>query len=63
MNLKIEEMILFVHTYAPNITEWKVLRKELLKNLPPVQRKLFSTRDSITKKQNFNNFENNVVKY
>lgn len=63
MDPKVEEVINFVHSYAPNITEWKVLKKELLKSLPPSHRKLFSTRDNLTKKMNFNEFEETVAEY
>jgi len=63
MDLKIEETIKFIHAYAPDIKEWKVLKKELLKSLPSSHRKLFSTRDNSTKKLNFNDFEKTVVEY
>lgn len=63
MDPKIEEAIKFVHSYAPDIKEWKVLKKELLKFLPSDCRKVFSTRDSLTKKMNFNEFEKTVVDY
>lgn len=58
-----EETINFVYSYAPNITDWRVLKKELLKSLPPSHRKLFSTRDNSTKRLNFNDFEKTVVEY
>ncbi len=61
MEPKILEAIHFVHSYAPDITEWKVLKKELLRTLPSDRRKLFSTRDAKTKKQNFNDFEKDVA--
>lgn len=61
MEPKILEAIYFIHSYAPDIREWKILKKELLKNLPADKRKLFSTRDARTKVQNFNDFERNVV--
>lgn len=61
MDPKIEEAINFVHAYAPGITQWKVLKKELLKFLPASHRKMFSTRDSSTKKMNFNDFERTVA--
>jgi|APGre2960657373_1045057.scaffolds.fasta_scaffold235441_2 hypothetical protein len=63
MDPKVEEVVNFVHSYAPNITEWMVLKKELLKSLPSSHRKLFSTRDSSTKKMNFNDFEKTVVEH
>lgn len=57
MEQKIEEAIQFVHGYAPDIKEWRALKKELLKCLASEARKNFSTRDPVTKKQNFNEFE------
>ena len=61
MDSKIEEAINFVHSYAPSIKEWKVLKKELLKCLHPNQRKLFSTRDPSTKKIIINQFELSLI--
>lgn len=61
MDPKIEEAINFVHSYAPDIKEWKILKKELLKFLPVNQRKLFSTRDKKTKEMNFNDLEKSIV--
>lgn len=57
---KVLEALQFVLTYAPQITEWKVLKRELLNNLPIEKRKLFSKRDQKTKKQNFNEFERKI---
>ena len=50
----------FVHAYAPDINEWKILKRELLNNLPIEKRRLFSRRDKKTKRQNFNEFEKNI---
>lgn len=61
MDAKIEEAIKFVHSYAPDIKEWKILKKELLKFLPTNQRKQFSTRDEKTKEMNFNDLEKSIV--
>lgn len=61
MDPKIEEAISFVYSYAPDIDEWKVLKRELLKFLPVSQRKLFSTRDEKTKEMNFNELEKSIV--
>lgn len=63
MDSKIEETIKFIHAYAPDIKEWKVLKKELLKSLPSSHRKLFSTRDAKTKKMNFNDFEKTILEH
>jgi len=62
MNPKILEALKVVHRYAEHIDVWVVIKKELLKNLHPSDRKLFSTRDPITKRQNMNDFERDVIK-
>lgn len=61
MDEKVEEVLQFVSSYASSVTEWRVLKKELLRILPPEKRKLFSTRDSKTKAANFNEFEGTVA--
>jgi len=63
MNAKIEEAVNIIHSYANSITEWKVLKKELLKCLHPTERKLFSTRDKKTKELNFNDVELEIIQY
>jgi len=63
MDQIIKEAILFVHGYGPKISEWKVLKKELLRSLPSEKRKMFSTRHSVTKALNFNELELQVVEY
>lgn len=60
MDTRVEDALQFIKQYAPQINEWKVLKRELMKCLSPAARKLFSTRDPITKKQNFNDFEKTV---
>ncbi len=54
---KIYEALDEVFIYAHDVDEWIVIKKELLKLLHPTDRKLFSTRDPITKKQCANEFE------
>lgn len=61
MDQKMHEAILFVHSYAFQVSDWKVLKKELLKVLPPDKRKLFSTRDQKTKKQFLNSLEKEII--
>lgn len=63
MDLKIKDAVDFVHSYASSITEWKTLKKELLRSLHPTARKLFSTRDTKTKVLNFNSLEIEIVEY
>ena len=57
---RVEAALGFVYKYAPSISDWKTLKRELLKSLPCEARRQFSTRDPITKRQNFNAFENAV---
>lgn len=57
---KVKQTLEFVKTYAPNITHWKILKREILNNLPIEKRRLFSKRDPKTKKPNFNDFESQV---
>ena len=61
MDEKVLEALQFVRSYAPEISDWKVLKRELLNNLPIEKRRLFSKRDQKTKKQNFNAFEKQVL--
>jgi len=56
-----EAAIQVVFRYAGHIDEWITIKKELLKNLPSIARKVFSTRDPITKKQLTNDFERQVA--
>jgi hypothetical protein len=58
---EVEKVLQFVKTYAYDVDEWRHLKRQLLQNLPPEKRKLFSTRDPMTKVQNFNEFENKVL--
>lgn len=60
MDTSIEEALQLIKAYAPEIREWKVLKRELMKCLNPQTRRLFSTRDPVTKKQNFNDLEKRV---
>lgn len=61
MDERIEEALQFIKSYAPEINEWKILKRELMKCLNPQVRKLFSTRDPITKHQNFNEVEQTIA--
>jgi len=51
-----------VMTYTQHINDWMVIKKEMLKILPPQERKKFSTRDPITKLQSMNEFEIELMK-
>jgi len=61
MDVKVLEAVHAVRAYASEISEWKVLKRELLNSLPVEKRRLFSKRDQKTKKQNFNEFEKNIL--
>lgn len=57
MDPKIVEALSFVYAYANHVDDWIVIKKELLKAMAPEERKLFSTRDPVTKAQRTNDFE------
>jgi hypothetical protein len=59
--IKLDETLREIATYACHATDWQTVKKELLKSLPPADRKFFSTRDPYTKKQVLNEFESTVV--
>lgn len=50
-----------VLNYASHVDDWIIIKKEILKIIPPNERKLFSTRDPVTKKQRINQFEENLI--
>jgi hypothetical protein len=50
-----------VYEYTGAISTWIVLKKEILRTLPPYFRTLFSTRDPMTKKQRINEFERKLA--
>lgn len=54
---RIHEALNFVAGYAGDISDWTIIKKELLKILPVNDRTLFSTRDPLTKSQSMNEFE------
>lgn len=63
MDPRIDAALAFVHGYASHVDDWIVIKKELLKSLPPALRTLFSTRDPITKRQRTNDFEREVARH
>ena len=54
---RVDEGLKFVASYASNVSDWSTIKKELLKFFTPQERKHFSTRDSVTKQQSMNQFE------
>ena len=63
MEKLILEKINFVSTYVSDIDDWIIIKKELLKQLPPNLRMLFSRRDEKTKKHSLNMFEKEIIDY
>ena len=65
MKNNIDEKIIIgintVFSYANHIDDWIIIKKELLKTLNPIERKQFSTRDPITKKQTMNSLEDDIA--
>ncbi len=62
MNREIlDEAIDTVFSYTGSITDWIVIKKELLKTLTSADRMYFSTRDPVTKAQRLNDFEKIVI--
>ena len=61
LNPNVLGALAFVHSYAGHIDDWLTIKKELLRALPPGDRRLFSTRDPVTKKQRTNDFERGVA--
>lgn len=55
------EKLKFISTYAHSANEWITVKKELLKQIPVSERKLFSKRDAKTKRTNLNDFEKKLL--
>lgn len=58
---RVKEGVSFVMQYAPNLSEWVLLKKELLKFFNNQERRYFSTRDPVTKKQGLNQLEKLII--
>lgn len=52
-----------VQSYAADVTDWIVVKKEILRVLPVEERQHFSTRDPKTKKHTLNDFERLIIDY
>lgn len=59
----VKQAIRFVFSYASSVTNWLVIKKEILKNIKPASRVFFSSRHPITKKQVINQFDVTVATY
>jgi 8-oxo-dGTP pyrophosphatase MutT (NUDIX family) len=63
LNSNVLAALAFVYSYAGHVDYWITIKKELLKALPPDDRRLFSTRDPVTKRQLINDFERCVAEH
>lgn len=57
----VEYALQMVRAYAPNETRWVTVKVELLKHLKWQTRTLFSRRHEVTKQQQTNDFEREVM--
>jgi hypothetical protein len=58
---RVLEQIKIVASYAGSCDDWVTIKKEIMKGCPSNLRSLFSRRDSITKEQNPNTFDREVI--
>lgn len=59
---KVEQKLLEVFAYANEVEDWITVKKELVRHLPSPLRSLFSRRHPITKVQQTNEFELEIIK-
>ena len=60
---RIIEQIDFVASYVSDCDDWVTIKKQILRGIPSILRKNFSTRDPVTKEQRLNQFEKKVINY
>jgi len=60
---RIRDELALAETHGLRFREWMIMKKYLLRVLPPKMRTHFSTRDSHTKRQHLNEFENCLIEY
>ena len=60
---RIREQVEFVSSYAGDMDDWVSIKKQIMLGIPSKLRRNFSTRDSKTKEQRLNNFENELINY
>tara|TARA_R110001583_G_scaffold48919_14_gene153169 strand:+ start:12 stop:278 length:267 start_codon:yes stop_codon:yes gene_type:complete len=60
---KIIEQIDSVSCYTDDCDDWVEIKKQIMLGLPSHLRKLFSTRDPITKEQRLSDFDREVINY
>lgn len=58
---KIDDLLKEVYVWAPNEDSWLVIKKQLLSILHANERRVFSTRHPLTKKQRTNKFEREIA--
>lgn len=61
LSSKILDAMQFVRNYVGDTDSWIIVKKELLRALPPAERTGFSTRDGKTKRQSINAFEEKII--
>ena len=60
---RIRENLIIVSEFASECDDWVAIKKELLKTLPSNLRSCFSKRHPITKEQQTNTFELELINY
>jgi len=60
---RILDQLQFVMTYVGDNDDWVTVKKQILLGIPSSLRKNFSTRDSKTKEQRLNDFEEELINY
>lgn len=61
MDERITTALKFVFEYASHVDDFLVIKKELLRALPPELRKQFSSKDPKTRRQRTNEFEEQLA--
>ena len=60
---RILDQLRFVMTYVGDTDDWVTVKRQMLLGLPSKLRRNFSTRDSKTKEQWLNDFEEELINY
>ena len=60
---KIAEQVDFVASYVEDCDDWVTVKKEVMRGIPSLLRKKFSTRDPKTKEQWLNDFEKDLIEH
>jgi hypothetical protein len=62
MSKSVIKKLEFIATYANDVTDWVTIKKELIRQIPVNERKMFSKRDSKTKQLCLNDFERQLLR-